>query len=63
MAEGKDELALPCTCRVCVRLKRLPEQHSRTKQHLTALFGYGGQCKKNAPEFKELGARRGGDSV
>ena len=63
VAEGKDELALPCTCRVCATVKRLPEQHSRTKQHLAALFGHGGQCKKNAPELKELGARRGGDSV
>ena len=25
--------------------------------------GVWGQCKKNAPEFKEVGARRGGDSV
>ena len=47
VAEGKDELALPCTRRVCIRVKRLPEQHSRTKQHLAALFGYGRRCKKD----------------
>ena len=25
--------------------------------------GYGGQCKKNAPEFQELGARRAVESL
>ena len=30
---------------------------------LGGAVGFGRQCKKNAPEFNELGARRGGDSV